>query len=89
MKTEKTFKIVDEEWRLSFQSFTHSPDTKLRCRFYMTRNYDFKSIELRVTRTEHRMFQLFLYSQNPLLCYHPNSIKEAKVQIIKILTNSC
>lgn len=86
MKTEKTFKIVDQEWRLSFQSFTHSPDTQLRCRFYMTRNYNLKSIELRVTRTKDRMFQLFLYSQNPLLCYHPNSIKEAKVQILKFLT---
>lgn len=86
MKTEKTFKIVDQEWRLSFQSFTHSPDTQLRCRFYLTRSYQFKSIELRMYKHHRYEHQLFLYFIDPLICYHPNSIKEAKVQILKFLT---
>lgn len=86
MKTEKIFKIVDEEWRLSLQSFTHSPDMNLRCRFYMTRNHSFKSVELMVWKRHERSLGLFLYSEKPLVASCPNSVREAKVQILKFLT---
>ena len=85
MKTEKTFKIVNEEWRLSFQSFTHSPDMNLRCRFYMTRSYKFKSIELLIRRRKPEIC-LYFNTTNPLRTEYPFSIKEAKVQILKFLT---
>lgn len=85
METEKEFKILDEEWRLRFQSFTHSPDTNLRCRLYMTRNNNFKSIELMMWKKRGRCLGLFLYSQKPLIALCPNSIKEAKIQILKFL----
>jgi hypothetical protein len=84
MKVEKTVEVLGEEWRLSFQSFTHSPDVNLRCRFYMTRHHDFKSLELRMVYTS-IYCQLFLYTQKPLVLY-PKSIREAKVEILKFLT---
>jgi hypothetical protein len=86
MKTEKEFKILDEEWKLRFQSFTHCPDTQLRCKFYMTRSYKFKSIELRMYKHRRYKHQLFLYSIDPLVTLHPNNVKEAKIQILKFLT---
>ena len=69
MKTEKIFKIVDEEWRLSLQSFTHSPDMNLRCRFYMTRNHSFKSVELMVWKRPNIARKKFYCYQNNKLLY--------------------
>lgn len=85
MKVEKTVEVLGEEWRLSFQSFTHSPDVNLRCRFYMTRHQNFKSLELRMVYTPTN-YHLFLYTQKPLVVLYPKSIREAKVEILKFLT---
>lgn len=88
MKTEKTFRIENEEWKLSFQSFTHCSIMNLRCKFYITRDPNYKSTELRISRKHNnKMFKLLLFSSHsPLICKYPQSIKEVKIEILKFLT---
>lgn len=87
MKVEKDIEILGEEWRLSFQSFTHSLDINIRCRFYMTRHHDFKSIEFRILKKNVPWRNaLFLYCQNSLVTLYPESVKGVKVEILKFLT---